>query len=74
MEIKNRADGADGHYCIVRPMQDDSGYCEFYNNGEVFNDFESAVKKYQELRDLSTRELKVKYIKFRSRYEIAKSG
>ena len=80
MEIINRADGADGHYCISRPMQDDNRYSEFYNSGvkggwsavcEVFPDFTSAVKKYEELGFVNS-DVMVKYVRPRTRYEIAR--
>jgi len=81
MEIQNRADGVDGHYCIVRPMQDNNHYCEYYNSGveerwsafgEVFMDFTSAVKKYEELGFVNS-DVSVKYVRPRTRYEIARS-
>ena len=83
MEIRNYADGVDGHYCIGRPIKGDLVYWEYYNGdadgewsafvGEVFKDFETAVAKYEEL-ELMNSSVVVKYIRPRTRYEIAREG
>ena len=79
-EIIDRVDGCKGHYCIARPMLDDNRYTEFYNSEveskwsavcEVFPDFTSAVKKYQEL-GFTNSDVVVKYSRPRTRYEIAR--
>jgi hypothetical protein len=54
LEIVNRADGVDGHYCIRHVVD---GWCEYYNDGkwlatcEVFYSFKSVVDKANEINN-----------------------
>ena len=55
MELCDRGDGVQGHYCIGRRMRIDSRYMEYYNEsgwagfGELFKSREAAEAKLREL-------------------------
>lgn len=60
LRLFNRADGVDGHYCIVRNVPSSPAFVEYWNKdkwnafGELFTDKESATQRLNELLELDT--------------------